>query len=222
MRFANSRSSQNEAKILLSKLKIIALTIKSKNRQKEILAKSARLFRKKGYAATSIRDIADEVGMKSASLYNHIKSKQEILQSLLLPIAKIYVTSIDQITENDLPAIKKLEQIIRDQITITIENPDAVSLVPDQWVFLENNEKKNNHGYDEYIQLRNHYEKSFIHIFQKAIDEGDLKSVHIEIACFSILSTLRRLYSWYARHRTINQAILEKELIMNLLGGLRR
>lgn len=197
------------------------MTIKSKIRQKEILAKSARLFRKKGYVATSIRDIADEVGMKSASLYNHINSKQEILQSLLLPIAKIYVTSIDQVQESNLSAIEKLEQIIRDQITITIENPDAVSLVPDQWVFLENDEKKNNYGYDEYIQLRNHYEKTFINIFQEAIDEGALKDVHIEIACFSILSTLRRLYSWYARHRTIDKAVLEKELIMNLLGGLR-
>lgn len=197
------------------------MTIKSKNRQKEILAKSARLFRKKGYAATSIRDIADAVGMKSASLYNHIDSKQEILQSLLLPIAKIYVTSVDQITESNIPAIEKLEQIIRDQITITIENPDAVSLVPDQWVFLENDEEEKNYRYDEYIQLRNHYEKSFISIFQEAIDEGSLKSVHIEIACFSILSTLRRLYSWYARHRTIDQDVLEKELILNLLGGLR-
>ncbi len=198
------------------------MTLKSKNRQKEILAKSARLFRKKGYAATSVRDIADAVGMKSASLYNHIKSKEDILQSLLLPIAKIYVTSIDEVNKSNLPAIEKLEQIIRDQINITIENPDAVSLVPDQWVFLKNDESDDNYAYDEYIDLRNYYEKLFIDIFQQAIAEGSLKSVHIEIACFSILSTLRRLYSWYARHRTIDKAILEKELIMNLLGGLRK
>ncbi len=201
------------------------MTLKSKNRQREILAKSARLFRKKGYAATSIRDIADAVGMKSASLYNHIKSKQEILRALLLPIAKIYVTSINQVNENSLPAIEKLEQIIRDQIRITIENPDAVSLVPDQWVFLENDDKDAEDAktaYNDYIELRNYYEQLFIKIFQEAIDEGALKSVHIEIACFSILSTLRRLYSWYARHRTIDQAVLEKELIMNLLGGLRK
>lgn len=197
------------------------MTLKPKTRQKEILAKAARLFRKKGYAATSIRDIADQVGMKSASLYNHINSKQEILQVLLLPIAKIYVTSIDRVNESPLPAIKKLEQIIRDQIVITIENPDAVSLVPDQWLFLENNEESKTYAYDDYIRLRNHYEKVFIDIFQRAIEEGDLKSVHIEIACFSILSTLRRLYSWYARHRTIDKSLLERELVMNLLGGLR-
>jgi len=201
------------------------LTLKSKNRQREILAKSARLFRKKGYAATSIRDIADAVGMKSASLYNHIDSKQEILRTLLLPIAKIYVTSIDQINKSNLSAIEKLEQIIRDQITITIENPDAVSLVPDQWVFLENDKKDDKeptYAYNDYIELRDRYEKLFIKILRKAIEAGDLKEVHIEIACFSILSTLRRLYSWYARHRTIDRRVLEKELLINLLGGLRR
>ena len=198
------------------------MTLKSKNRQKEIFAKSARLFRKKGYAATSIRDIAEAVGMKSASLYNHIESKQEILQALLLPIAKIYVKSIDRVNETTLPAIEKLEQIIRDQIRITMENPDAVSLVPDQWVFLENDQKKATLAYDEYVNLRNHYEKIFIEIFQRSIDEEDLKPVHIDIACFSILSTLRRLYSWYARHRSIDQKVLEEELIVNLLGGLRR
>ena len=146
------------------------MTLKSKNRQKEIFAKSARLFRKKGYAATSIRDIAEAVGMKSASLYNHIESKQEILQALLLPIAKIYVKSIDRVNETTLPAIEKLEQIIRDQIRITMENPDAVSLVPDQWVFLENDPKKAILAYGEYVNLRNHYEKVFIEIFQQAID----------------------------------------------------
>ena len=198
------------------------MTLKSKNRQKEIFAKSARLFRKKGYAATSIRDIAEAVGMKSASLYNHIESKQEILQALLLPIAKIYVKSIDRVNETTLPAIEKLEQIIRDQIRITMENPDAVSLVPDQWVFLENDPKKAILAYGEYVNLRNHYEKVFIEIFQQAIDEKDLNPVHIDIACFSILSTLRRLYSWYARHRTIDQKVLEEDLIVNLLEGLRR
>jgi len=160
--------------------------------------------------------------MKSASLYNHISSKQEILQALLLPIAKIYVTSINRVYESDLPAIEKLEQIVRDQITITIKNSDAVSLVPDQWVFLENDKDGKNRAYDEYVHLRNHYERLFIEIFQQAIDEKDLKPVHIEIACFSILSTLRRLYSWYARHRTIDQELLEQELMMNLLGGLRK
>lgn len=193
------------------------MTLKSKNRRTEILEKSARLFRKRGYAATSMRDIAQEVGMESASLYNHIKSKQEVLQTLLLPLAHRYVSGIEEINAAPLPAIQKLERIIIDQILITIDNIDAVSLVPDQWIHLDDKQKVRT----EYLQFRDQYEALFLQIFRQAIEEKDLKAVHVEIACFSILSTLRRLYSWYARHRNINRVVLETELIQNLLGGLR-
>ncbi len=48
-----------------------------------ILDAASALFSEKGYAATSMRDIADAVGIKAASLYNHFKGKQELFDSLI-------------------------------------------------------------------------------------------------------------------------------------------
>ena len=51
---------------------------------KERIAKEAlTLFSERGYAATSVRDIAAAVGIKDSSLYNHYKSKQEIFDSVI-------------------------------------------------------------------------------------------------------------------------------------------
>ena len=41
------------------------------------------LFAEKGYKGTSVKNIADAVGIKDASLYNHFKSKQEIFDSIV-------------------------------------------------------------------------------------------------------------------------------------------
>jgi AcrR family transcriptional regulator len=51
---------------------------------KERIAREALyLFSAKGYAATSVRDIAAAVGIKDSSLYNHYKSKQEIFDNVI-------------------------------------------------------------------------------------------------------------------------------------------
>ncbi len=48
-----------------------------------ILDESLLLFSEKGYAATTMRDIADAVDIKAASLYNHFKGKQELFDALI-------------------------------------------------------------------------------------------------------------------------------------------
>jgi len=198
---------------------------KNKSRRTEILEKSAILFHKRGYSATSMRDIAKAMNMESASLYNHIKSKQEILQAILLPLAHRYTKGIKEIANSPLTSIQQLERIIADQIRITIENTDGVSLIPHEWVHLENKNVKNKSEKDalkEFLQLRNFYEKEFKIVFKKCIKDGYLRKVNVDIAVFSILSTLRWLYSWYSKNQNINPLVLETELINNLIGGLKK
>ena len=54
----------------------------SKTKDK-ILKTSLKLFSKKGYKATTVRDIAGAIGMKQSALYNHFKNKDEILETLI-------------------------------------------------------------------------------------------------------------------------------------------
>lgn len=48
-----------------------------------LLAAAARLFRQRGYAATTVREIGAEVGILSGSLFHHVRSKEEILFAVM-------------------------------------------------------------------------------------------------------------------------------------------
>ena len=59
------------------------------SRKEQVIRKAAELFKDKGYAAASMRDLAQLLGIEAASLYSHIKSKEEILRSLCFAVREI-------------------------------------------------------------------------------------------------------------------------------------
>ncbi len=93
----------------------MALTKGKKNspRREVILEKAAHLFRKNGFNATSMRDLAENVGVEAASLYNHINSKAELLQEICFKIANKFTEFMDGVIATDNSAIEKIEAILR-------------------------------------------------------------------------------------------------------------
>ncbi|MCW2721233.1 MAG: hypothetical protein QOG20_3934 [Pseudonocardiales bacterium] len=57
-------------------------------RRAEIVAAAARIFARDGYAAVGMRDVAEAVGIRGASLYHHFASKEEILYAVCLSVTQ--------------------------------------------------------------------------------------------------------------------------------------
>ena len=65
-------------------------TGKDGSRREVIVKAAATLFHEKGYKAASMRDLAERVGVEAASLYNHIRSKTELLHDICFNVANIF------------------------------------------------------------------------------------------------------------------------------------
>ena len=182
--------------------------------KEQIRNAAARLFRKRGYRATSMRDIAEAVDIKAASIYNHFKSKQEILQGLLMEIAHQFEEGMQQITKSSLPPNQKMERVIALHIRLTIENTDSIALIASEWVHLEDPVATT------YLHIRNTYEEDLRKIIEAGKESGVFQNADTEIILFSVLSTLRWLYSWYSKNKNYNQIELEQQLIQCLIGGI--
>ena len=77
-------------------------------RKEQVIRKAAELFKDKGYAAASMRDLAQLLGIEAASLYSHIKSKEEILQSLCFDMASEFRKSLEEVEKQNATSIDKL------------------------------------------------------------------------------------------------------------------
>lgn len=191
------------------------LSEKTGLRRDEILEKAARLFRKSGYAATSMRMIAAACNMEASSLYNHLSSKQDLLDELLFSVAAEFTSGMEKIESVDSHAYEKLESLVDLHIDLTLRWPNRIALVTGEWIHLEEPRLK------EYLLLRNDYENRFRKLMQEGIEKGILKKMDTELSLYSILSSLHWLYSWTARHPQVRPELIRRELKTSLLSGLR-
>ena len=190
------------------------MSMKITDRKTEIINVAAKLFKEKGYSAITMRDIAHALDIKAASLYNHIKSKQEILVLIIIDIAEEFTNVINEIVASEISTIQKIEKVIDLHIDITLRNPDALACLNNDWMHLTDDDLI------YFIKMRNDYEESFRKIIKTGISNGEIKNLNIEVIIFSILSTLRTLYIWYGKKKTIKPEALKANMIQVLLNGI--
>jgi len=193
---------------------ILYLAMKITDRKSDIVNISAKLFKEKGYSAVTMRDIAQAIDIKAASLYNHIKSKQEILALMVIGIAEEYTHTIQNIEISDETAVQKIEKVIQLHIDITVRNPDALASLNNDWMHLPE-------AYLKYfLQMREEYEAIFRRIVKKGISDGEIKNGNPEVIIFSILSTIRTLYLWYGKKKEFTESTMKTHLSNVLLSGI--
>lgn len=188
--------------------------MKPQDRKSEIIAIAAKLFKEKGYSAVTMRDIANALDIKAASLYNHITSKQEILVLIIIEIAEEFTNKMNKIVNSDETSIQKLQKIIELHIDITIRNPDELASLNNDWMHLTN------HELTYFIKMREDYEQNFRKIVKSGIDNHEIKNLNPEVIIFSMLSTLRTLYLWYGKKNTINEKVLKSNMTKVLMNGI--
>ena len=187
--------------------------MKAETRKDQIIQTSAILFKEKGYSAVTMRDIAKAMGIKAASLYNHIASKQEILSDIIISLAEEFTEGMNAIMHADENAISKIKQIVQLHVYITSNNQFGMASLNNDWMHLEDK-------LEYYLSLRKNYEDNFRQIINKGIADNELINANSGVMLFSLLSTLRSLYIWLPEKEDLEVKDFAEELSEILIGGI--
>lgn len=189
---------------------------KSNTRKDVIISKAARLFREKGYSATSMRDLAEHVGVEAASLYNHIRSKAEILQEICFKTANKFMDHISEVEASDQRSIARIEAILRFHIRQIVTHYEEVYVMDREWKHLT----------DPYLSnmqsQRRSYRQRIAAIIEDGIRKGEIKAIDAPTAVLIILHAVSGIESWHRSVKRISAEMLEDNMVMILVEGLRK
>jgi AcrR family transcriptional regulator len=186
-------------------------------RKDVIIAKAAKLFREKGFSATSMRDLAEHVGVEAASLYNHISSKAEILQEICFKTANNFMSHIEEVDATpNKTAIEKIQAILRFHIKQMLDNYEEVYVSDREWKHLT----------DPYLSnmqtQRRAYRQRIALVIEDGIRKGEIKPIDAPTAVLIMLHAVSGIESWHRSKKKIAGEVLEDNMVQILVDGLRK
>ena len=186
------------------------------NRKREILAQSQGVLKEKGYAATSVRDIAKALEMEPASLYSHFKSKEDILKLTCFEMADKFELAVKEVNDIYFNAEEKLRMAIKLHVEILTQNLDSALIFIRDWRNLTGT------SLEQFVAKRNTYEAGFREIVQTGIDEGVFNETDKKFATLTILSSVNWIVEWYQPDGNLNAEQIANKLSNFILSGLEK
>jgi len=185
-------------------------------RKQEIQQEALIMMKEVGFSGLTMRTLAKKLGIEAPSLYNHLKSKDDLLVTVCSKIADQLETQILEVNDIYFNAKDKLKMAIQGHVDVLTQNITASFVFVNEWRFLPLEEKK------LFIQRRDKYELEFRRILDLGIKEGNLQFSDVKITSQILLSALNSIVDWYNPHGDLSPDDVALQLFKFVGSGITK
>lgn len=160
--------------------------------EKQILDQATRLFAEKGFASTTLQDIADATGLTRPALYHYVANKDELLSRLISESTETPAAVLHEINErSDLGPTEKLRKMATAIALNQAQSADRFKLIIRSEADLP---EEMSHTYQ---QSRRHVLKEFVTVVESGVKAGEFRPVDPRTAALGIIGMLNWVAWWH-------------------------
>ena len=167
-------------------------TRKAQEREDDIYRVAAQIFHRKGYAATSLQDIADEVGVLKGSLYYYIDSKEDLLYGITKAIHALAQTNLDNTARLGGTATERMAELVRGHVSGFAQNMPMIRVFYTDYSALSPDRRA------AVMQERRAYEQFTRALIEEGQATGEFcRELDARTVCNAILTMVNTVYMWH-------------------------
>jgi AcrR family transcriptional regulator len=186
-------------------------------RRQEIMAASLRVIAAEGFAAATMRDIADAVGTQAGALYHYFRSKHEILYVLLRDYYTQGVAETRDVVSQDRPASEVLPETATMLVRYALARPMETRILLNDWNLLCKLPE-----FDFIERDATAVEKLWLDLLERGIDEGSIRSdVDPTIIFRTISGAVTSVLRWYEPGGPVDADTVVAQQVEFFVEGLR-
>jgi AcrR family transcriptional regulator len=183
--------------------------------QATVLRRAIEMFNRQGYDATSMGDLAKELGLTKSAIYHHVPSKEHLLAAALDEALDGLSAAVDTAAAAapGTSAYAQLRTVVRDSVEILVDHLPAVTLL------------LRVHGNSEVelaaLKRRRTIDERLAGLVQAAVDEGALRGdIPPDLISRLLFGMVNSLIEWYRPGGAVDAEILSSSITALAFDGL--
>jgi AcrR family transcriptional regulator len=156
-----------------------------------ILGAAARLFSERGYAATTIEAIADELKASKRAIYDHFAGKSDILVAICEQAIRFSVDLAESVRREPGDAAARLRRLARDFTAIVIENQDHIAIASREMAFLPEDSRR------RIRRMQERFDRILSAILAEGVAQRVLATPDPEMTGLAVSGMIIWVHRWY-------------------------
>ncbi len=178
-----------------------------------MLTAAAYCFNQKGYSGTSLKDVADRLGLTDAALYYYVRNKEELVYLCYVRAADVGREAMQRAIDEGQSGLEQVQLYIRYHIE-SIVGPGGPLAIMSEIPSLEAAHR------DEVLELSRTQSSRFEDLLERGIADGSIASCNVRMTGNAIMGSINWIPKWFHGDKDVAQKILD-EFPAILSGGLK-
>ncbi|GAB3072727.1 TetR/AcrR family transcriptional regulator [Nocardioides zeae] len=160
--------------------------------QATLLRRAIDVFNRKGYDATSMGDLAAELGLTKSAIYHHVPSREHLLKAALDESLEELTAAVERARDprTDGTAAERLRALVEESVHVLVAHQPAVTLLL--------RVRGNSELEQDALRRRRWIDREVAALVQEAVDEGALRDdLDPELVSRLLFGMVNSLVEWF-------------------------
>lgn len=155
-----------------------------------LLKAAAHCFNRKGYSGTSLKNVADMLGLTDPALYYYVRNKEELVYLCYVRAADVGREAMEQAVAEGGSGLEQAQRYLRHHIEIMVGERGPIAIMS------EIPSLKPDHR-DEVLEVSRRHSKNFEQILRRGIADGSIKACDVRMTGNAIMGSINWIPKWF-------------------------
>jgi len=166
-----------------------------------VLKAAAHCFNRKGYSGTSLKDVADMLGLTDPALYYYVRNKEELVYLCYVRAADVGREAMQRAVAEGGSGLSQVQRYLRYHVEIMVGERGPIAIMS-EIPSLEPGHR------DEVLELSRQHSVNFEKIIKHGIDDGSIAACDVRMTGNAIMGSINWIPKWFHGDATMANTIV--------------